>query len=714
MNESIAFKGDLFAQEAESYIFDLLRILDIKILRLLIKIQAACVESSNQGFSMNFIEVFKLFSDDGEFQNTDELQQLKSAYISREMIFERKRPTNNLDILCEKFSLSWFEKQILIMSLAAELHPKYEKVYGLIVDDISIKYPTMETALKILFDEQQEFIRNKREWINGGCLQKYLLADSPWNQYAQSQEIRLNTRIVYYLLGIDKLSHIHDNYIDIYESDSVLSPILIDTELQEKLRNHYTTAIQENETVIINLEGAYGTGKTFQLLHLCQSFNRRLMIIDMKLFHSEIEPERLINSLICEFILQNAVPALKLPENIDDKIISGLVRLKTQIIKEHSMGEVIFIISEESIKKYSIGQKNKIIYFQLKLPCEYDRKLIWQAAGKHYKFKKSINWGEFASKFRFTPGQIRDTLELAYINAVSGRNKSDGIDTKSLASACYQNGKAHLITKAKKIEAKYHWDDIILPDDAKNLLKDACNQMKFRQTVFGEWGFEKRLSYGKGLSILFSGPPGTGKTMSAQVVANELQLELYKVDIAKLVSKYIGDTEKNLEGIFDEAQLSNAILFFDEADAIFGKRTEVKDSHDRHANVETAYLLQRIEDYEGVTILATNYLKNIDEAFLRRFNFVIEFPFPDAEYREMIWRSMFPKETPLAKDMDFSLIANKFEISGGNIKNIVLSAAFIAAEKNEPIGTGHIIKAARTELNKMGKMVMLDELEEYL
>jgi SpoVK/Ycf46/Vps4 family AAA+-type ATPase len=333
---------------------------------------------------------------------------------------------------------------------------------------------------------------------------------------------------------------------------------------------------------------------------------------------------------------------------------------------------------------------------------------------KQYKFNTPINWGEFASKFRFTPGQVKDTLELAYVNAAENKNKLEGIDLSNLFSACYQNGKSHLITKARKIEAKFQWEDIILPNDAKSLLKDACNQIKFRQTVFGDWGFEKKLSYGKGLSILFSGPPGTGKTMSAQVVANELQLELYKVDIAKLVSKFIGETEKNLEEIFDEAQLSNAILFFDEADAIFGKRTEVKDSHDRHANVETAYLLQRIEDYEGVTILATNYLKNIDEAFLRRFNFIINFPFPDAAYREMIWRSMFPKETPLQEDIDFSLIAKKFEIIGGNIKNIVISAAFIAAEKNEPIGICHIIKAARAEFNKIGKMIILDDLEEYL
>ncbi|HEX9061229.1 MAG TPA: ATP-binding protein, partial [Clostridia bacterium] len=706
-------KNEFKTHEIDGYILDLLEILDIKILRLLIKVQNLCVESSSQGFSMNFVEVLKLFSDEGEVCNTEELQQLKSLYISKEMALEHKRQRNSLDLLCEKFSLSRLERQIVIMSLAAELHPKYEKVFGLIADDTSVRYPTLEAALKLMFDDQMEFIKHKRQWINGGSLQQFLLSDSPWNQYGQNREIRLDERIVYYLLGMDKFSHEIESHIEIFHPDSILPPVLIKMDLQEKLQNYYT-ALQQKETILINLEGAHGTGKTFHLKHLCQSLGRNLLLVDMKLFMSDASPEKHIKSILCEAILQNAVLALKMPDIIEDKLISALVQLKTGYMKEYPSSQVLYIISTDSIKKYLTGQKDKILHFSLELPGEQERKIIWQMFGRQYKFNTQMNWGEFASKFKFTPGQIRDTLELAYINTALNIQKIEGIDLNSLISACFENGKTHLITKARKIEAKYHWEDIILPDDAKSLLKDACNQMKYRQTVFGEWGFDKRLSYGKGLSILFSGPPGTGKTMSAQVVANELQLELYKVDIAKLVSKYIGETEKNLEGIFDEARLSNAILFFDEADAIFGKRTEVKDSHDRHANVETAYLLQRMEDYEGVTILATNYLKNIDEAFLRRINFVIEFPFPDSCYREMIWRSMFPKETPLEKDVDFSLIAKKFEISGGNIKNIVVSAAFIAAEKNEPVGTCHIIKAARTELNKIGKMVSLDDLEEYL
>ncbi len=712
MLDSITLKNRLKNEEMDRYILNLLEILDAKILRMLIKIQSLCVESSNSGFSMNFIEIFKLFTNNDESYNTNELQQLKREYISREEELENNRQRNNLDLLCEKFSLSWLERQIVIMSLAAELHPKYQKVYGLIADDTSIKHPTLEIVLKILFDDPAEFISYKRQWIFGSSLKKFLFSDSPWNPYDQNREMRLDERIIFYILSLDKFSQEFEDYFEIFHPDDILPPLLIQMDIQEGLQNYYTNDLRDRETVLLHLEGASGTGKSFQLRHLCRNLGRTLFLVDMKLFLSETSPDKLIKSILCETILQNAVLAVIMPDAVEDKLIEGLIKLKTEYIKEFNKGEIFYILSTASIKKYLLGQKDMILHFSLELPDEQERTILWQEMGKYYKFSATVNWGEFASKFRFTPGQIMDTLELA--NALGTRNKSEGIDINSLNSACYQNGKTHLITKARKVEAKFNWDDIILSEDARILLKDACNQMKYRQTVFGDWGFNKRLFYGKGLSILLSGPPGTGKTMSAQVVANELQLELYKVDISKMVSKYIGETEKNLQEIFDEAQLSNAILFFDEADAIFGKRTDVKDSHDRHANVETAYLLQRIEDYEGVTILATNYIKNIDDAFLRRFNFVVEFPFPNATYREMIWRSLIPKETPLQEDVSFPWIAEKFEVSGGNIKNIVLAAAFLAAEKNEAIGNSHIIKAALTELKKMGKMVILDDIEEYL
>jgi SpoVK/Ycf46/Vps4 family AAA+-type ATPase len=213
----------------------------------------------------------------------------------------------------------------------------------------------------------------------------------------------------------------------------------------------------------------------------------------------------------------------------------------------------------------------------------------------------------------------------------------------------------------------------------------------------------RKLSMGKGINVLFSGPPGTGKTMAAEVIAHALELDLYKIDLSQIVSKYIGETEKNLDRIFTAAHCANAILFFDEADALFGKRSEVKDAHDRHANIEVGYLLQKMEEYEGMAILATNFRQNMDEAFARRMQAIIEFPFPDEASRHRLWQSFFPPETPLAEDVDLHALSQNIRLAGGNIKNIVLTAAFYAASAGQSIQMEHLLKATEREHQKLGR-----------
>jgi SpoVK/Ycf46/Vps4 family AAA+-type ATPase len=257
---------------------------------------------------------------------------------------------------------------------------------------------------------------------------------------------------------------------------------------------------------------------------------------------------------------------------------------------------------------------------------------------------------------------------------------------------------------AVKIEPRHGWEDIVLPEYKLTQLKEICSQARHRYRVFGEWGFDRKLSHGKGLSALFSGPPGTGKTMAAEVIAHDLQMDLYKVDLSSVVSKYIGETEKNLSRIFHEAETGNAILFFDEADALFGKRTEVSDAHDRYANIEISYLLQKMEEYEGIVILATNLRENMDEAFTRRIRFIIEFPFPDEASRLRIWQTHFPKEAPVSEEIDYEYLSRQFKIAGGNIKNIVLNSAFLAAGDGSVIRMEHILRGTQREFEKMGKL----------
>jgi SpoVK/Ycf46/Vps4 family AAA+-type ATPase len=313
-----------------------------------------------------------------------------------------------------------------------------------------------------------------------------------------------------------------------------------------------------------------------------------------------------------------------------------------------------------------------------------------------------------AGQFVLTTGQIVAAASAAMTQALQeGRL----LQTSDLFEAARFHSGHHLAGLAHKIEPRYNWEDLVLPETPITMLHELVGMVKSRPRVLEEWGLGRKLTSSMGVSALFTGPPGTGKTLAAQIIANELGIDLYRIDLSTIVSKYIGETEKNLERIFNEAQTSNAILFFDEADAIFGKRSEVKDAHDRYANIEVGYLLQRMEAYDGVAILATNLRANLDEAFTRRLQFIINFPFPEEEYRARIWDVLMPSELPRANDLDLRLMAKRFKLAGGSIRNSIVSAAFAAAEESQSreesgcIKMSHLMHGVQRELQKMGKLV---------
>jgi SpoVK/Ycf46/Vps4 family AAA+-type ATPase len=335
------------------------------------------------------------------------------------------------------------------------------------------------------------------------------------------------------------------------------------------------------------------------------------------------------------------------------------------------------------------------------------RAQLWKAAlDGRAKTAPDVDLSILANRFQLTGGQIRDAAVTANNFALWHGAEPRSLSMADLYEACRLHSNQKLDALARKIHPKYRWDDIVLPADRVDQLRELCNHVKYRERVYGDWGFGRKLAYCTGLSVLFSGPSGTGKTMAADIIAGELGLDLYKIDLSTVVSKYIGDTEKNLSQIFDEAESSNAVLFFDEADALFGKRSEVKDSHDRYANIETGYLLQRMEEYSGVAILASNFKRNMDEAFVRRLHFAVEFPFPNVQERRRIWEGVWPDQTPLAADLDFEVMANRFEVSGGNIRNVALAATFLAAESDGSIvRMSHLMRAIQREYQKMGKVL---------
>jgi adenylate kinase family enzyme len=316
-----------------------------------------------------------------------------------------------------------------------------------------------------------------------------------------------------------------------------------------------------------------------------------------------------------------------------------------------------------------------------------------------------------AAKFRLSMTQIVEAAEVARLSADA---RGEAVPASAdLDLGARQASSSRLGELAARLPPGYRWDDLVVPERQRELLHSISAYLRHRDRVLSDWGYEKTVARTQGLKVLFAGESGTGKTMAAQVLAAELGLEIFRVDLATTVSKYIGETEKNLDRIFGAAEGSNAILFFDEADALFGKRSEVGDSHDRYANIEVAYLLQKMEGYPGAVILATNFRRNIDDAFARRLDFVIDFPFPESEDRRRIWERVLPEEAPRADDVDLDFLSEKFKLSGGAIRNCSLAAAFQAADDDSPISMRHLVRAVAQEYGKQGRLTLEADFERF-
>ncbi|MEJ7813235.1 MAG: AAA family ATPase [Gemmatimonadaceae bacterium] len=318
-----------------------------------------------------------------------------------------------------------------------------------------------------------------------------------------------------------------------------------------------------------------------------------------------------------------------------------------------------------------------------------------------------------ASRFRFSPGRVAQVVRRAAAAAHDRPAEEHALRVSDLERAAREIGAAEMGTLAQRVPLPFTRADLVVPESVAAELDLAVAWVHHRHTVLDRWGFGQRIALGRGMAALFAGRPGTGKTMAAQVLACELGCELFRVDLSRVMSKYIGETEKQLARLFDEAEAGGVMLFFDEADAIFGKRTEVKDAHDRYANVEIGYLLQRIEEYEGVTVLATNRMRDLDEAFVRRFHVIVHFPMPGPAERLAIWRGMLPETLAREPALDVALapLVTEIEVSGGEIRNAALAAAYLAAGESAPVGARHIKRALRRELAKNGRIPSRHEAE---
>ena len=337
-------------------------------------------------------------------------------------------------------------------------------------------------------------------------------------------------------------------------------------------------------------------------------------------------------------------------------------------------------------------------------PSYAERRTAWSRASG------AEDVDDVAAKFRLSIGQIEQAAEVAKVVAAAAGRSPGHADLDLGARRASSGALGQLATR---LDLRFGWDDLILPARSAEVLRSISAYIRHRDLVLSEWGYERTVASTQGVKTLFAGDSGTGKTMAAQVLASDLGQEIFRLDLATVVSKYIGETEKNLDRIFAAADGSNAILFFDEADALFGKRSDVQDAHDRYANLEVAYLLQRMESYAGAVVLATNYRQNIDEAFLRRLDFVVDFPFPEAVDRERIWRLLLPQQAPLADDVDLIFLAHQFKLAGGNIRNASLAAAFLAAEEGGVIAMRHLVRGVALEYGKLGRLTLESDFEQF-
>lgn len=444
---------------------------------------------------------------------------------------------------------------------------------------------------------------------------------------------------------------------------------------------------------VINIHGITGIGKRTVLRRASELCGMEFLLI-----RAEALTQEMYSELLPLLALTGKYPALFTEEGGEN------VRFTAWLEKLAEDAGLVVVISTEPLS--ADNTEADVVPVPVELPSTAEQTRIWQRKSRPYPLAEDVNLEEIAMEFRLPPGDIDRVFRFASLGGGT-------ITSADIKRGCYSSVGTYMGSRAVKVNCGFTWDDLVLPSHSKKILRTACDYVRYGCTVYEKWNFGGKLPYGRGASMIFTGPPGTGKTMAAQVMANELELELYKVNLASVVSKYIGETEKNLNEIFERARRSRVVLFFDEADVLFSKRTEVKDSNDKYSNMESAFLLQKIEEFTGIAILATNFVQNFDEAFKRRMKFLVEFPFPDKKQRSEIWQKVFPPEAPVGT-LDFEYLVENFTLSGSNIKNIALHAAFLAASGGaETIEMQHIVSALKNEFAKSGKSFTKAEAGEY-
>ena len=589
-----------------------------------------------------------------------------------------------LDVVCDAFELSPFERDILLMCAGVELDSSFGELLADVQGDPRMVHPTFSFALATSPDPHWSALSPDRP------LRRWRIVEIRPGDRLTSSPLRIDERILNFIVGVD---HIDDRLLEF------IRPMKLEEELPlshqiivDRISNRWSSG---NGPSVIQLCGVDRHGKATIASTVCRNLKIPMYLIDASdIPNTSAEKNALAHLWEREARLTNRILFVNCEENeVPRAVISFAGRVSSRL----------FIASREPVSLDTESMNTE----EVERPTAEEQAEVWRVSlGPYIKDPKPIT-DELVSEFNLSCNRIHSIV----VQAADGLQSSNEPIT-TLKSVCQKQARPRMEGLASRLDLKASWDELVLPESQLRLLTNITNQVRDRIIVYDRWGFRANSSRGLGISALFVGQSGTGKTMAAEVLAKMLNLDLYRIDLSQVVSKYIGETEKNLGQIFDAAEEGGSILLFDEADALFGKRTEIRDSHDRYANIEVSYLLQRMESYQGLAILTTNQREALDPAFQRRIRFIVQFPFPDERNREQIWSNIFPKEVPI-KGLDFHQLA-KLNVTGGTIFNISIGAAFLAVRSGDPVMMKHILDSARTEYQRLGKSLTQNEIGGFI
>ena len=655
---------------------------------------------------------------DGSTPDTTELTERAAVLHETNLISHGEAP--KWVRLATEFDLSPFEQDVLLLALAPEIDLKYETLYGYLNNDVSRKYPTIDLALRVFCEDRNREGRGAlspqgRLFAHG--LLEPVNNDGSVGRSGLALGFAAAPLVVNYLIGLpveDRCllglatmrSTTAGGFMDLPCSAKIVDQLV-------RLAELYRSG---DDPHLFIFEGSRGSGRSEAVEAFCGALGLQLLRVDLnRLVDDAADLPAQMGRIILQARLRNAGIHLQHCEVVltGDSSLHRRFGIALERLAEARVPVMLSV--DPNTPWREILYRLRVVPIRFPEPNAVERGRLWKRHLQAAALEAADGVvPDLAERFRLNAGQIRNAVAAAGLMNKLKHDNQQTVESGVLFQAARNQSIGHIGKLAQRVPLRYGWGDLVLPHATLQRVRDVVAAIRHRHRVYNDWAMERRFSNANGLMVLFSGPSGTGKTMTAGVIAREIGLDLYRIDLSAVVSKYIGETEKNLDQIFAAARRANAILFFDEADALFGKRSEVKDAHDRYANIEVAYLLQKMEVHDGIVVLATNFSKNMDQAFSRRMHYVVEFPKPDVQHREQLWRGIFPQETPLTDDVDFGFLSRQFDITGGDIRNVALDAAFLAAENGQAIGMEELVKAMARQMTKQGKVPGASDFKQYL